>query len=101
MSAPAPEPLPALPSSLKAERQGTVALLRLARPEKRNALDDALGLGIEAFFVPLPAPLGRREGRGGARRRRAFLDRSRPRRVDQTRHGRAHRAFADVAPRFC
>src|ERR1700716_4528630 len=55
MSAPAPEPLPALPSPLKAERQGAVALLRLARPEKRNALDDALVLGIEAFFSHLPA----------------------------------------------
>jgi enoyl-CoA hydratase/carnithine racemase len=54
MSAPAPEPLPALPSSLDAERQGAVALLRLARPEKRNALDDALVLGIEAFFSHLP-----------------------------------------------
>jgi enoyl-CoA hydratase/carnithine racemase len=54
MPAPAPEPLPALPPSLKAERQGAVALLRLARPEKRNALDDALVLGIEAFFSHLP-----------------------------------------------
>jgi enoyl-CoA hydratase/carnithine racemase len=54
MSIPAPDPLPALPSSLHAERQGAVALLRLARPEKRNALDDALVLGIEAFFSHLP-----------------------------------------------
>src|SRR3981081_1719907 len=54
MSAPAPEPLPALPSSLKAERQGAVAPRRPARPEKRNALDDALVLGIEAFFSHLP-----------------------------------------------
>jgi enoyl-CoA hydratase/carnithine racemase len=54
MSAPALDPLPALPSSLHAERQGAVALLRLARPEKRNALDDALVLGVEAFFSNLP-----------------------------------------------
>jgi enoyl-CoA hydratase/carnithine racemase len=46
--------LPALPPSLKAERQGAVAVLRLARPEKRNALDDALVLGIERFFADLP-----------------------------------------------
>ena len=54
MSAPASDPLPALPPSLHAERQGAVALLRLARPDKRNALDDALVLGIEAFFSRLP-----------------------------------------------
>ena len=34
--------LPDLPSSLRAERQGTLAVLRLARPEKRNALDDTM-----------------------------------------------------------
>jgi enoyl-CoA hydratase/carnithine racemase len=43
-----------LPSSLHAERKGDVAILRLARPEKRNALDDATVLGIEAFFSALP-----------------------------------------------
>jgi enoyl-CoA hydratase/carnithine racemase len=47
-------PLPALPPSLRAERQGTLALLRLARPAKRNALDDAMVLGLEAFFADLP-----------------------------------------------
>src|SRR5262249_16704397 len=36
------------------ERQGEVALLRLSRPEKRNALDDPTVLGIEAFFGALP-----------------------------------------------
>ena len=45
---------PALPSSLRAERQGAIALLHLARPQKRNALDDAMVLGIEAFFSELP-----------------------------------------------
>ena len=29
-----------LPSSLHAERNGDIAILRLSRPEKRNALDD-------------------------------------------------------------
>jgi enoyl-CoA hydratase/carnithine racemase len=43
-----------LPRSLTAERRGEVALLRLSRPEKRNALDDTTVLGIEAFFVALP-----------------------------------------------
>lgn len=43
-----------LPASLAAERQGEVAVLRLARPGKRNALDDETILGIEAFFTTLP-----------------------------------------------
>jgi enoyl-CoA hydratase/carnithine racemase len=43
-----------LPPSLAAERQGEIAILRLARPEKRNALDDVLILGIESFFEALP-----------------------------------------------
>ena len=44
----------ALPSSLKAERRGEVAILTLARSHKRNALDDPTVFGIEAFFVALP-----------------------------------------------
>jgi enoyl-CoA hydratase/carnithine racemase len=43
-----------LPSSLQLELQGEIAVLRLARPEKRNALNDATVLGIEAFFTALP-----------------------------------------------
>jgi (methylthio)acryloyl-CoA hydratase len=43
-----------LPSSLAAERDGDIAILRLARPQKRNALSDALVLGLEAFFASLP-----------------------------------------------
>jgi enoyl-CoA hydratase/carnithine racemase len=48
-------PLPELPASLHAERQGALALLRLTRPHKRNALDDATVLGLESFFTRLPA----------------------------------------------
>jgi (methylthio)acryloyl-CoA hydratase len=44
-----------LPASLCAERRGAIALLRLSRPEKRNALDDTTVLGIETFFAALPA----------------------------------------------
>src|SRR5713226_6811369 len=52
---PAKSPLaPDLPPSLHAERRGEVAILRLARPEKRNALDDVTILGLEAFFSRLP-----------------------------------------------
>src|SRR5689334_3487968 len=46
---------PRLPKSLKAERRGAVAILTLARPEKRNALNDATVLGLETFFSALPA----------------------------------------------
>ena len=44
-----------LPSSLVLERHDAVAVLRLSRPAKRNALDDATVLGIEAFFAEPPA----------------------------------------------
>jgi enoyl-CoA hydratase/carnithine racemase len=43
-----------LPRSLKAERRADIAILFLARAEKRNALDDPTVLGIEAFFTALP-----------------------------------------------
>jgi enoyl-CoA hydratase/carnithine racemase len=43
-----------LPASLQAERHGEIAVLRLARPEKRNALNDATVQGIETFFAALP-----------------------------------------------
>jgi enoyl-CoA hydratase/carnithine racemase len=45
---------PRLPTSLNAKRQGDIAILSLARPQKRNALDDATVLGIERFFAELP-----------------------------------------------
>src|SRR5436853_3920880 len=45
---------PELPSSLKAERHGAVAVLRLNRAQKRNALDDPMVAGIETFFSTLP-----------------------------------------------
>jgi enoyl-CoA hydratase/carnithine racemase len=43
-----------LPPSLLASAQGEVAILRLSRPEKRNALDDETILGLETFFDSLP-----------------------------------------------
>src|SRR5262245_11391168 len=43
-----------LPRSLKAERRGDIAVLFLARAEKRNAIDDPTVFGIEAFFAALP-----------------------------------------------
>ena len=44
-----------LPVSLVLERHDAVAVLRLARPSKRNALDDATVLGIESFFAEPPS----------------------------------------------
>ena len=39
-----------LPGSLKTERKGQVEVLRLARPHKRNALDDETVAGLERYF---------------------------------------------------
>jgi enoyl-CoA hydratase/carnithine racemase len=55
MAEPTGEPIDLdLPASLKATRHGGIAHLRLARPEKRNALDDVTVLGLETFFTRLP-----------------------------------------------
>jgi enoyl-CoA hydratase/carnithine racemase len=43
-----------LPPTLRAERRGAVAVLTLARTEKRNALNDPTVRGLEAFFSTLP-----------------------------------------------
>ena len=47
-----------LPPSLRAEQQGSVAILTLTRTEKRNALDDTTVEGIEAFFSAIPDGIG-------------------------------------------
>jgi enoyl-CoA hydratase/carnithine racemase len=55
MRKPAKKPFaPKLPPSLTAKRRGDVAILRLSRSQKRNALDDSTILGIETFFRALP-----------------------------------------------
>ena len=48
------KPLPELPASLHAEQQGNIAILRLNRTQKRNALNDEIVAGLEAFFSGLP-----------------------------------------------
>ena len=53
MSKPAAE-FANLPPTLKVERHGAVAVLKLARAAKRNALDDPTVRGIEDFFSTLP-----------------------------------------------
>jgi (methylthio)acryloyl-CoA hydratase len=50
----ADQPTPVLPPSLAAEQQHNVAILRLSRPQKRNALDDNTIVGIDTFFTTLP-----------------------------------------------
>jgi (methylthio)acryloyl-CoA hydratase len=47
-----------LPASLAAELHGSVAVLKLNRPDKRNALDDETIIGIEQFFTSLPDGIG-------------------------------------------
>lgn len=43
-----------LPPTLRVEDHGEVAVVRLARAAKRNALDDATVLGLEAWFSAVP-----------------------------------------------
>ena len=42
-----------LPASLEVESHGPIAVLRLRREHKRNAIDDTTVLGIEQFFMNL------------------------------------------------
>jgi enoyl-CoA hydratase/carnithine racemase len=48
-----PKPV-VLPTSLHAEYRGAIAVLRLDRAAKRNALNDEIVLGLETFFRNLP-----------------------------------------------
>src|SRR6266487_3826979 len=43
-----------LPKSLEVRWHDKIALLRIVRPEKRNALNDPTVLGIDAFFSNIP-----------------------------------------------
>ncbi len=51
-------PFADLPPTLRAERHGAVAVLWLNRADKRNALDDGMVAGVEAFFTALPQEIG-------------------------------------------
>ena len=86
-----------LPASLRAERQGAVAILRLARPHKRNALNDA---NRRRHRDLLRRIAGRHRRRTARRRRRAFFRRPRPWRTCRTRHHPGHRAFPVLAWRL-
>jgi len=89
-----------LPASLKAERDGAVAILTLARAEKRNALDDATILGIEKFFSSLPEGIGAVLLAGEGEHFSAGLDLSELKQRDVTEgidHSRLwHRAFERI-----
>lgn len=65
---------PDLPPSLAAERRGEIAILTLARPRKRNALDDETVLGIERFFTTLPSDVRAAVIRGEGEHFSAGLD---------------------------
>src|SRR6476620_7764521 len=55
MAKPSKKPFaPTLPPLLTAKRRCNIAILRLTRPQKRNALDDTTILGVETFFKALP-----------------------------------------------
>jgi enoyl-CoA hydratase/carnithine racemase len=80
-----------LPDSLAAEQQGPVAILRLNRAHKRNALDDEMVSGIDAFFSNLPAGTGAVVLAGEGEHFSAGLDLSELRERD-IREGIAHSA---------
>jgi (methylthio)acryloyl-CoA hydratase len=86
-----------LPDTLRAERRGAVAVLHLARPEKRNALDDPTVDGIEAFFAALPDDVGSVVLAGDGEHFSAGLDLSELKKRDVLagiEHSRSwHRAF--------
>jgi len=54
MSSTKPGERQTLPGSLAIERQGDIAIVRLNRAEKRNALDDVTVQGLGAFFARPP-----------------------------------------------
>ena len=89
-----------LPASLIAEREQAVAILRLNRPHKRNALDDETIVGIEEFFTELPEGIAAVLLTGEGENFSAGLDLSELRERDVTQgiaHSKLwHRAFEKI-----
>lgn len=89
-----------LPPSLIAERDGPVAILRLNRPQKRNALDDETIIGIEQFFAAPPDGVGAVLIAGEGEHFSAGLDLSELEERDVTQgiahSGLWHRAFEKI-----
>src|SRR6185295_16945662 len=89
-----------LPASLIAQREGPVAILRLNRPQKRNALNDEAIVGIEQFFTSLPDGIGAVLLAGEGEHFSAGLDLSELKERDVTQgiahSGLWHRAFEKI-----
>ena len=87
----------ALPPSLACDIADGIAVLRLTRPHKRNAIDDAMVAGIGACFAALPAEVRAVVVHGEGEHFCAGLDLSSVTENDATQgmfHSRAwHRAF--------
>lgn len=47
-----------LPPTLTATRDGAIAIVRLSRPVKRNALDDETIIGLHRWFLEIPEGVG-------------------------------------------
>ncbi len=47
-----------LPDTLAASRDGDIGIIRLSRPAKRNALDDATVIGLRRYFMEVPEGVG-------------------------------------------
>lgn len=89
-----------LPSSLRLERHDLVAVLTLDRHYKRNALDDATVLGLEAFFTNPPQWARAVVLQGDGEHFSAGLDLSELKQrnhLESLQHSRMwHRAFAAI-----
>ena len=100
LSAPRADGAAPLPASLAAldllhiESAGAVLHIRLGRPAKRNAINDALVAQLHTAFVNLPEATAR--GRA-ERRGRSLLRRARPLRGLRAQRRRGHRPLALVA----
>jgi enoyl-CoA hydratase/carnithine racemase len=91
---------PTLPDSLRVERQGDVAIVRLDRAEKRNALDDPTVQALGAFFAAPPEDVGAVVLAGAGEHFCAGLDLSElasRSAAEGVHHSRTwHRAFDDI-----
>jgi enoyl-CoA hydratase/carnithine racemase len=89
-----------LPESLRVEEQGPVTILWLNRAHKRNALDDEMVAGIDAFFTHLPDSSAAVVICGDGEHFSAGLDLSELRERDVregiAHSGRWHRAFEKI-----
>jgi enoyl-CoA hydratase/carnithine racemase len=91
----------AWPDCLHVSQDGAIAILRLSRPAKRNAIDSAMIAGIERFFSTLPRSVGAVVIHGEGEHFCAGLDLSSLTETDAYEailHSRSwHRAFATIA----